>query len=90
MLKLGKDEQAVLEPMLDDIVKARQTIRTKQDAFLRQVKETKDAETVKALLATYRKERDDARAALKKVQGALRETLTPQQEAALVALDLLD
>lgn len=90
MLKLSKDEQAVLEPMIDDIVKAREAVRTKREAFLKSVRENKDAEAIKALLTTFRTERDAARAALKKSQAALLETLTPQQEATLVALSLLD
>jgi Spy/CpxP family protein refolding chaperone len=93
-LVLSGEEKTVITPLVEKAVDARMTTRTEGDKrreeFLAFVKKDSPAEEVKAKLEAFRKARDEDNAKVTAAQKALRDVLTPEQEAKLVALGVLD
>jgi periplasmic protein CpxP/Spy len=93
-LALSEEEASVVTPLLDATLTARETSRadddTRRRAFSDKLKETTDPEAVNTLLAEFRAAREAGRATVKTSQDQLREVLTVDQEAKLVALGLLE
>ncbi|HBP17369.1 MAG TPA: hypothetical protein DEA08_06210 [Planctomycetes bacterium] len=94
LLKLNEEEAAVLVPMLDSVLETRKLLVTEADKrrkeLLEKVRNTTAETELSALLSTYRKARDEDKATLAKAQAKLTEVLTPEQEAVLVALNILE
>jgi Spy/CpxP family protein refolding chaperone len=93
-LALGADEAAVVTPLLDAALQARETVRTDAETQRRQLletlKETTDADAVSKLLEQYRAARSGDRSTIQQAQEQLREVLTLEQEAKLVGLGILE
>lgn len=93
-LALGADEAAVVTPLLDAALTARETIRTDAETQRRQLleslKETTDADAVSKLLEQFRAARGGDRTTIQTAQDQLREVLTLEQEAKLVGLGILE
>ncbi|MGE0710182.1 MAG: Spy/CpxP family protein refolding chaperone [Planctomycetota bacterium] len=93
-LKLSEEESAVLVPLLDGVFETRKLLVAEQDkrrnAFLEKVRATTGETELAALLKKYREDRDQDKETLKKAQKKLVEALTPEQEALLVAMNILD
>jgi Spy/CpxP family protein refolding chaperone len=91
---LGLDDEvaAVVTPLLDAVLKGRETDRdaqrTRREAFMKKL-EGADEATVTTLLTEYRAENSKAEEARKKTAEDLREVLTLTQEAKLVGLGVL-
>jgi Spy/CpxP family protein refolding chaperone len=93
-LMLSADEKAAVLPLIEKAVDARTQTRTdgdkRREEFLTFVKKTSTPEEVKAKLEEYRKARESDQEKVKTAQKALRDVLTIEQEAKLVALGILD
>ncbi len=94
-LALGAEEAAVITPLLDAALQRREAAASEAEAQRRALLEKLaqaqgDDEAAVALLEAFRAERATARAATAQVQDQLREVLTVEQEAKLVALGVLE
>jgi Spy/CpxP family protein refolding chaperone len=93
-LKLSEEEAAVLVPMLDGVLETKKLLvaeaEKRRKAFLESVRKTTGETELSALLKDYRSARAQDRATLKKAQNKLVEALTPEQEALLVAMNVVD
>lgn len=89
-LKLDKETQEALAPIVEKVAKKLGSSREAWGKFRSSTRDVTDEETLKTLIATYRKDRDAARAELKAARAELTEFLTPTQEAAMIRLGLLD
>jgi Spy/CpxP family protein refolding chaperone len=93
-LMLSADEKAAVMPLIEKAVDARTQTRTdgdkRREEFLTFVKKTSTPEEVKAKLEEYRKARETDQEKVKTAQKALRDVLTIEQEAKLVALGILE
>jgi Spy/CpxP family protein refolding chaperone len=93
-LMLSADEKAAVMPLIEKAVDARTQTRTdgdkRREEFLTFVKKTSTPEEVKAKLEEYRKAREADSDKVKTAQKALRDVLTIEQEAKLVALGILE
>ena len=89
-LKLDKETQEALAPIVEKVAKKLSTSREAWGKFRSSTRNVTDEEKLKTLIATYRKDRDAARAELKAARTELTEFLTPTQEAAMIRLGLLD
>lgn len=93
-LKLGPEEATVVLPLLDAVFETRRLLEEehekRREAFLRSVHETTDPQQLNTLLLDYRAARESDRAQVKQSMDQLREVLTLEQEARLVALNVLD
>ncbi|RMG19120.1 MAG: hypothetical protein D6731_00300 [Planctomycetota bacterium] len=93
-LRLDAETRAAVEPLLDTVFHTRQLILEEQerrrDELRRKLRETNDPEVLQKLLAEFRDANRADRDQLKAAQEQLREVLTVEQEARLVALNILD
>ena len=93
-LALGEEEAAVVLPMLDTVLETRELLmregQERRDAFLKTAREESDPQALAAALEAFRKAKADDKAQLAASQEQLREVLTLEQEAKLVALNVLD
>lgn len=93
-LKLSDEEKAVLVPMLDGVLETRKLLAAESDkrrkTFLEKVRATTGETELAMLLKEYRAAGSQDKETLKKAQAKLVEALTPEQEALLVALNILD
>jgi Spy/CpxP family protein refolding chaperone len=93
-LALEGDAKVVVEPMIEAVVAARkaqgEAVRSARDTLKQAIEGQTDEGAITTAVAEFRKARDEARAKTEEAQGDLRELLTVEQEAKLVALGLLD
>lgn len=93
-LALSEEESAVVLPRLDTVLETRKLVLEEQnrrrDEFLKKVKETTDGSELAKLLADFRAAKGNDGESLKAAQSQLTEVLTVEQEAKLVALNILD
>lgn len=93
-LALEGEDAAVITPLLDAVLQGRDAARTEAETRRRELQqkvgETTDAEAIGKLLADYRAARETAHATALQTQEQLREVLTVEQEAKLVALGVLE
>lgn len=93
-LDLQGEDAAVITPLLDAVLQGRDVGRadaeTRRRELQQKVAETTDPEAIGKLLAEFRAAREAARAAALQSQEQLREVLTVEQEAKLVALGVLE
>lgn len=93
-LALEAEEAAVVVPLLDALLAAREAAERDGERLRRQllgqVRGTSDAAAVTGLLEEHRRERERGMGALREAQARLREVLTVGQEARLVGIGLLE
>lgn len=93
-LNLQGEDAAVITPLLDAVLQGREAGRgdaeTRRRELQTKVGETTDPEAIGKLLSDFRAAREAARAAALQTQEQLREVLTVEQEAKLVALGVLE
>lgn len=93
-LNLQGEDAAVITPLLDAVLQGREAGRGDADTARRtlqqKVSETTDPEAIGKLLSEFRAAREAARATALQTQEQLREVLTVEQEAKLVALGVLE
>ena len=93
-LALLPEEAAVVEPLLDALLAAREAAERDGEQsrrrLLGQARGAPDAAALTGLLEEHRRERGRGLGAVRQAQARLREVLTVGQEARLVGIGLLD
>jgi Spy/CpxP family protein refolding chaperone len=93
-LNLGEEEAAVVLPLLDTVLETRELLmkegEQRRNDFLKKAREESDPEALAAALEAFRAAKAEDKAQIAAAQEQLREVLTLEQEARLVALNILD